>query len=589
MDQIEEIKKKIDIVDFIGSYIPLKKAGRNFSTPCPFHEEKTPSFIVSPELQIFKCFGCQVGGDVIKFLELYEKMDFIEAVEFLANKLGIKLSRRGGDRQADLKKKLYEVNHLASEFYHFLLVKHDVGKKALEYVLKRGLTLETIKTFTIGFSPERQDTISSFLVKKGYSIPEILQTGLVVSTQRGGLIDRFRTRLVFPLFDHRSNIVGFSGRTIPNISPEDTAKYINTPETPIYHKSENLYGLWLTKSEIKKEKKVIVVEGEFDLISPYQFGIRNIVAIKGTAFTEEQARLIKRFTQMAILALDTDPAGIEAIKKSSQIADAVGLDVEIAVMPPGFKDPDELAHKDSDLLKKVFAKPIPVGDFVINVALKKYNPLQPLDKKRILNEVLPFLVRIENAVVKNHYYQKLAEILSVDLESVLIEADKVSGDKKVVAREQTFVPGASSGNRYHLLERQLISFIFAIEEWQWFKDKSWFSLLDDPLLKRIVKIAYEYLRKRRKISVNKFFKILPDELKSGFGEIYLFAKGDADLDPREIEKTIQDLKRENFRRQLVNLSLSISELETKGERKKVKQFEKKFVKVSRKLTQLGEN
>jgi len=346
MDQIEEVKKRTDIVDLISEYIALKKAGRNFKARCPFHEEKTPSFIVSPELQIFKCFGCGAGGDAIKFLQLYEKMEFWEAVEALAQRAGVKLIRRRVSRNEQAKRRLYEINSLVTEFYHFLLTKHEVGRTALGYLVRRGIKPESIETFKLGFSPKKAETITSFLKKKGYAVPEILQAGVAVSTRRGSLLDRFRGRLIFPLYNHRGNVVGFSGRLIPGIPLPEEAKYINTSETMIYHKGENLYGLWLTKREIQKKKKAIVVEGEFDLISSYQAGVTNIVALKGTAFTEDQARLINRFAETAILALDADLAGDEAVKRSAQVADSVGLDVRVTLLPEGFKNPDEVAKKE---------------------------------------------------------------------------------------------------------------------------------------------------------------------------------------------------------------------------------------------------
>src|SRR3990167_5278760 len=306
-DQVDEVKQKIDIVSLIGEYVQLKKAGRNYRALCPFHSEKTPSFMVSPELQIYKCFGCGESGDAFSFLEKYEGMDFGEALRFLADRAGIKLVALRPGEQGE-KERLYEINNLASRFYHYILVGHPAGKQAYNYLTReRGLKAGTIETFQVGFSPDVPGAIRKFLVeKKKFADRELEKAGLSVLGRAA--IDRFRGRITFPLLDHRGNIVGFAGRTMPGAKTE-LAKYINSPETPIYHKSRVLYGLNLAKTRIKEKKTAIVVEGELDMISSWQAGVENTVAIKGSAFTEEQLRLLTRFCQKVILALDTDFAG----------------------------------------------------------------------------------------------------------------------------------------------------------------------------------------------------------------------------------------------------------------------------------------
>jgi len=239
MDQIEEVLTKTDIVELIGEYVHLKRAGRNFKALCPFHSEKTPSFIVSPERQIFKCFGCSLGGNAINFLMEYEKMEFGEALRFLAKRAGVTLrSYRPGPDEA-IKQRLYQINHLTSELFHFLLTEHQVGKKALEYLFNRGIQKETIEEFKIGYAPDKRDFLEQFIVqKKDFLGGELEASGLVFKTEANQLIDRFRDRIMFPLLDHRGNIVGFSGRLLR--PRKDVGKYINTPETLIYHKSQLL-------------------------------------------------------------------------------------------------------------------------------------------------------------------------------------------------------------------------------------------------------------------------------------------------------------------------------------------------------------
>jgi len=587
MDQIEEIKAKTDIVALISEYLPLKKSGRNFKALCPFHSEKTPSFMVSPELQIFKCFGCGVAGDAIKFLQLYEKMDFWEAVEFLANRVGIKLVRRQPSRSEQLKKRLYQINHLAAEFYHFLLTRHQLGQPVLAYLKQRGIKSATIEKFQLGFSPSKPEAVVEFLTKKGYSVSEILQTGLIIPTRRGNYWDRFRSRLIFPLYDHRGNLVGFSGRVVPGISPPEAPKYINSPETVIYHKGQTLYGLWLTRQDIRQKNEVIIVEGEFDLISPYQAGVTNIVAIKGTAFTEDQVKLIHRFAENAVFSLDADSAGIEAVKKSVQIAESIGLNLKVAILPQGFKDPDELAKKDPKLLKKTLAKAVLVWDFIMETSLKKFSVSDPLGKKRIIAETLPFLAKIENEVVKNHYLQKLAQALQVDLESILIELEKIKTEQTTPSPFSNQAINQQRDRRY-LLEKYLLFLIFSHHQWQWLKDKSWQSWLVVPRFKRIVEMVGKILKKKRKPTAKEIFSSLPEELKSGFEEIYLVPEKETMTDDvdEEIRKALVQLEIMELRRQLSLSAEKITRLEKEGKTRELTHWEKKFVQLSQRLTEL---
>ncbi|MBI3343237.1 DNA primase, partial [Candidatus Gottesmanbacteria bacterium] len=276
MSDIDEVKARTNIIDIISARVTLKKAGRHWKALCPFHSEKTPSFIVSPERQSWKCFGCGKGGSVLDFIMEYEHVDFVEALETLAEKAGVKLERRMGDTpEAKLKEKILTANHLASEYYHYLLTKHAIGEKARRYLKTRGVTDKTIKTFSLGYSPNSWDGLLKYLKKKGYDEAILAQAGLIVASNRGGY-DRFRGRVMFTLKDHRGNIVGFSGRLLDPDAKE--AKYINTSETLVYSKSNVLYGLDVTRAAIQKEGEAIVMEGEFDVISSFQAGVGNTVA-----------------------------------------------------------------------------------------------------------------------------------------------------------------------------------------------------------------------------------------------------------------------------------------------------------------------
>ena len=316
-DQIEEIKRKLDIVDVVSSYVPLTKSGKNYKALCPFHSEKTPSFMVSPTLQIFKCFGCSEGGDALSFYSAIEGVSFGEALKEMAKRAGVKLVRRKQSPEERQKEKLYEINRLASDFFHHLLTKHDVGKPALEFLKKRGLSKDSIEEFNLGYAPRSWDSLGRFIVKKGYTVTDLLQSGLASRKDQGrGYYDFFRGRAMFPLRSSTGRVIGFSGRALGDEQP----KYINTTETPVFEKRRLLYNFDLAKREIKKKKTAILVEGELDAIALNEKGLKNVVATKGTALSSEQITTLSRFANNLLLCFDRDAAGLEATKKGIFIA-----------------------------------------------------------------------------------------------------------------------------------------------------------------------------------------------------------------------------------------------------------------------------
>jgi DNA primase len=322
MSDIDEIRSRANIVEYIGTYVKLGKAGKNFKGLCPFHGEKTPSFMVSPERGSFHCFGCGKGGSIFDFVMLYHNVDFREALELLAEYTGVELTRFSPITNEDkLKEQLLDIHIKAVEYYEYLYTTHPLGKKAQEYLASRGVSEKVRKTFGIGYSANSWDGLKSYLQKKGFSEDSIIKSGLTIASSRGSY-DRFRGRLMFPQRDFRGRVVGFSGRLLEQNVKE--AKYINTSETILYSKSNILYGLDVTKEAIKKADSVILVEGEFDVISLFQNGVSNVVAIKGSALTEGHIRLIKRFTQTIYFCLDSDIAGDTASRRGILLADAAG-------------------------------------------------------------------------------------------------------------------------------------------------------------------------------------------------------------------------------------------------------------------------
>lgn len=421
MDEVEEVKKRINIVDFVGTYVPLKKAGRNFRANCPFHSEKSPSFIVSADRQIWHCFGsCHEGGDVITFLMKWENISFAEALDELARQAGVKLQKRTGrDDVAAKRERMYSMNMLAAKYFHYVLMQTPQGTRAKEYVYKeRGVREAIAETYQIGFAPDSWDSLKVFLTKKGYSEQELETVGLISRGSSGRTFDRFRARLMFPILDTRGNVVGFSGRIIEGVTPgRETAKYVNTQETPVYHKRESLFGIYQAKDAIKKEGFALLVEGEFDAILPYQENISNAVAVKGSAITNEQLQLIKRYGNKIVFAMDADASGIDAVKRG--LTEAEALEMEVAVVQiEDAKDPDEAVRHNAAAFKKAVQNPTPVYDFLFEQLQQEHQAEGAYGKKSVIDGVVVHLNHIKNPIVQSHYIKLFARRLDVDEESI---------------------------------------------------------------------------------------------------------------------------------------------------------------------------
>ena len=434
-DQVEQVKSKVDIVEVIGERVQLTKAGRHFKGLCPFHSEKSPSFIVSSERQSFKCFGCQSGGDVITFLQNYDGMSFLEALETLAKRVGITLESYRPSSQDAYKKKLLELMALAAEYYHYLLTKHKSGEEARGYLKARGIGSEAIAQFNLGYAPNQWRSVSDFLVQKKKFAPEDLEAaGLVIRKDINSYYDRFRGRVIFPLKDHKGVVVGFAGRTL--LKDEKEAKYINSPETMLYSKSRMLYGLWENREYIRKEKSLVLVEGELDMIPSWQAGVKNVAAIKGSAFTLEQAQLIARFTKSVAMSLDADAAGQEAIKRAVIVAENMDLSIRV-VQIKGGKDPGDVASANPRSWREMVTSAVLYWDFLLDSAFERHDPKTGEGSRMIAEEVVPAIGQIANSVMRAHYVSELAKRLSVPEESIYLEISRGNKKKELNILKQT--------------------------------------------------------------------------------------------------------------------------------------------------------
>lgn len=586
---IEEIKRKIDIVDYIGSFITLKKTGRNFKANCPFHQEKTPSFVISPERQIWHCFGgCQQGGDIIKFLMKRENLTFIEAVRELAEKAGVKIKKFDVQDQAWQKKdRLISLNQIASEFFSFVLHKTKFGKKALLYLEERKINQGIIKKFEIGYAPSSWDSLRKFLLAKKFTDNEGVEAGLLIKSDSGRYYDRFRGRLMFPIKDNRGVIVGFSGRSLD--SKEKTAKYVNTPETLLYHKRESLFGIDLAKEAIKKEKNVIIVEGEFDMITPYQLGIENIVAIKGSALTREQLYLLKRYTNRINLALDADEAGAEAIKRG--IEEAENLEFEIGVISvEGGKDPDEAVRNDPVKFKNSLKKSEPIYDFIIQFFQKKYPGEDPFSKKNIAEGVIPFIDKIRNPIVRSYVIKKLGQLLSVDERSIETLIRKRQQEKAKPIYPKMERPEKQEANRQLMLEKYLLSQILQSEVAGELVDKITAIIsVEDFSVPAHQKIYISFLDWRKtnhkQFIATDFHKSLTQELKAVFDEVYLFSSIDLELNEKNLVLMASEIKKYSLKKKMSKL-ISLGEKITKDGEEELKSLGRRLTELEKTMTKL---
>ena len=428
-DQIDAIKEALDIVAIINGYVPsLKRSGRNYFGLCPFHKEKTPSFSVNPDLKLFKCFGCGEGGDVIKFISRIEGLEFPKALQLAADKAGIVLKRSfnpESDKIAKEKKRLLEANELTAKYYNYLLLSHKLGEPGRAYVKKRKLREQELKKFLIGYAPNGFNNLKNFLLKRGFSLTELISWGLLVE-KNGKIYDKFRNRLMFTIVDHQGDVVGFSGRLI---DPEGLGpKYLNSPETIVYKKSKTLFGLYHAKDSMRKESFVVLVEGNVDILSSHKVGIENIVAPLGTALTIDQANLIKRYCDSIYFALDTDSAGQKALERDLPLIDQVQLKAFVLDLGK-YKDVDELIVAGEDW-PSVATKPIEVVPYFIDSLKDKYDFSKAFSKTEYIRKILGFISKTNDVLLQNDYLHRLQGVTAVDARVLKNELEKIIKNQK---------------------------------------------------------------------------------------------------------------------------------------------------------------
>lgn len=526
---IEEVRNRTDLVEVISDYVLLKKSGENYKGLCPFHMEKTPSFTVNPRKGIFHCFGCGVGGNVYSFLMQVEKMEFVDAVKHLAARCSIAIPEISGSKQIQAKDALYKINESAAKFYQELLWS-PAGKKALDYLRGRKLNDETIKKFRLGYAPDAWDRVLNALVEKGYPKEKIHEVGLILPREGGGYYDRFRNRVIYPIISHSNQIVGFGARVLDDSLP----KYINSPETPVYQKGKILYGLNFAKDHIRKTNTSIIVEGYMDAISLSQAGFENVVATSGTAFTQDQVGLLKRYGKEVVVLFDPDAAGVAATLRGLDLLMEQEMTVSVVSLPEKIDPADFVSRFGQQEFSKVIDKAEDLLGYCFNQARRSADINTTTGKIKVLEELIPTILKITNPVQKQDFIKKVAETLRVDEEIIFAELKKRTGKQPVSAisahltKQEEGISLAEKGLIKFMLENEAV----ALQISQEIKPEDF----SNPVYQKIFGVIIDLLIQKKSITPERIIDSIDDNAKNLITSI-LFQK---EMDVGEKERIIND-------------------------------------------------
>ncbi|MBL7070715.1 MAG: DNA primase [Candidatus Omnitrophica bacterium] len=573
---IEQILDKCDIAEIISSYIPLKRAGRNFKASCPFHHEKTPSFVVNPSKGIFHCFGCGVGGNAFSFIMKYEKLEFPEVAKILAKKTGVRLPERpdrNAGAQTSLINRLYGAHEHAAVYFQNALAS-PAGKRAREYIAKRGLQSETIRKFGLGFALNAWDGLLLYLKRKGFAADTLEKSGLIIKKQEGsGHFDRFRNRLIFPIFDQRDKIIAFAGRVLDDSLP----KYMNSPETPIYNKSRILFGLNFARKGIGGKDAAIVVEGYTDLMIPYQDGMDNIVASCGTALTLDHVRLLKRHSRNVIMVYDSDKAGEMATLRGLDVLLSEDMNVAIARLPEGF-DPDSYVRKYgiakfTDALKK----PVSLFEYELDLFTAAHGTSSTEAKTKVADEMLKVIGRVNNEILKSEYIKKLGERLDLSEGAIRQESQRLIKDRRTgygpgprpLVREA--IKPLSEADKIliglMLEDNSVISLV---------KEKIGHAEFSNEFAQNIARFIFDFYESNRPVT----YAALISHIDADGSENLLSEIGTAQFAAANKEKNLEDciswIKKDNLKRELDDLRAEIKKAQNAGENSRLTELVSRY-------------
>ena len=553
---VDIIKEKLDVVDFLKGYIQLQPAGRNFKGLCPFHREKTPSFMVSPERQSWHCFGCNIGGDIFGFVMRYENVEFAEALKILADKAGVELKRVSPAEYKHLGL-LYDINEKAKEFFKKEL---DNSKVAKDYIASRGLSKETINEFEIGFAPAASETLVLYLINSGFHPDDILRAGLSFKTDRGLQFDRFRGRIMFPIHNHLGKTVGFTGRILPQFDDGKSGKYVNSPETPIFAKSKLLYGFWKSKNFIRDMKHAFIVEGQMDFLMSWQAGVKNVVASSGTALTGDHLIAIRRLADQLVISFDNDEAGREAGERAIDLAEAADFGIKVAIFN-NYKDPAEAALSDKKYFFDVIENAKPATEFYFEKYLPQDNfNVRDRDSFKNLRIVLEKIKNISSPVLRSFWLKELSKRTGVGELTLSEEMERVV-PKKVFQNEEPATQAVETKkfSRWEMLAQRCLAWL--LQKGDFTEGKKFFSHMpgnyreifsilesgkrrsDDPLTDELLNMV---IFQQREAGAEEFetlkLELYKEYLKEKRNElISMIGRAEQSGDQKSLEKAMQEL------------------------------------------------
>lgn len=568
---VDQIKERLSIVDVVSSYVKLEKAGRNYKARCPFHTEKSPSFFVSPERETFHCFGCDKGGDIFTFVEDMEGVDFSGALKILADRAGVILTAHSRE-DSDERKRLYALLEDVALHWSKQLAEE---KPVLEYLTKRGLTEETIRSFHLGYAPDEWNDATTFLKGRGWRDEELFSGGLAIRAASGKIYDRFRGRIMFPITDASGRIIGFSGRIFGTSDPK-AAKYVNSPETPLFHKSKALYGYDKAKTGIRKKKACVLVEGQMDVLLSHQAGITNTIATSGTALTEDQLLLLKRVAESIVFAYDADVAGLNASRRGIDLALEHGFGVSVARLPKG-KDPADVVLEDKEKWLEILKAREHAIDFYINV-LKEHAPNEHIFRRKVEEVVVPCIARIKRPIEQAHFVVRTAEALNLEAEPVwravkeAIKAAKMKTGGEV--RAANSISKITDEKALHPALRRLLGIVL----WQKSFEKAGVN-------------APEVEEKVKAISGLSITELVEDIDERGREKLIFEAEmyhKDSEGLLREVEELLLSLREAELKKRLEAAHLKLHRAEIKGEMEEINEALRAYASLTREYNEIAD-
>ncbi len=584
-NEVELIKSRLDIVDVIGEYVRLKQAGANWKGLCPFHSEKTPSFMVHKEKQIWHCFGCGIGGDIFEFIQKIENVEFPEALEILARKAGVELSRQSRGMPANKRTRLFHLLAEAAVYYQEQLKTNSIAR---QYLAKRGVSEDIIKEFGLGYAPAEWDKLSNYLRNKGFILEELFNAGVSLKSDRGpGLYDRFRDRLMFPICDIQERVVGFGGRILDSVARE--AKYINSPQGPIYNKSLILYNLNKAKDYIRSVGYALLVEGYMDVIGVWQAGIKNVVSTSGTSLTSEQVKLLKRYTNEIRLCFDADLAGETATGRGIDLALSAEMEVKIITLSQG-KDPDEAVRFNLSSFKQDIERALPIGDYAFAAVMKKVDVKTREGKKQAAKLLLQAIAKLPDPVERDFYLKRLARELEVDEKSL---RESLPVNKGIVITQLPApLPSERPSREQMLAERFIVLLIkFGHQLWSLAKELEP-AMLTSPLAELYRQALLQYTENQRfdfnelknefnnEPTFNRLIDVLCIRAEHEFSD---FSLPEAE---KELARVIHEIKLGYLKRQLKLLSEAITAAEQAGRTTELENLTLRYRELTQQIAQL---